>query len=184
MLIGCCHCESESEPSVPSESSESQSAGPATATRTGCFPDDERCLNNTAPVIFSFNVATVAGTKYECHANYVGDFSVFLKASPPTVCWIYESAEFVKVLGSLNLPCSDHASIRRYGISIQSIGGVNTRLTLSCGIVNGGFFVTLCAWTFNGPSLGINCVSSFTLTKVTTDTFGYPFPTTVVISPA
>lgn len=181
MLIGCCHCDRVLLPpseSIPPSISGS-SGGVETVTRSTCVPNDHRCADDTAPIAFGFTIPDLGGTP--CHVQHKGDFVVYL-ASNPAVCWPYYSVE-TPIIFPGPAPCSNMAPGNNMWALTIGISGSNIRVTLGLAAQISGFLSSLGTWVYTGGAYPVDCVTPFTLTKTSTDTTGFPLPTSVTVSP-
>jgi hypothetical protein len=181
MLLGCCHCGQTPSESTPPSQSSASSSGIIETIIGGCgtFPVLKRCLNKVAPARFSVAIPDPGGASAVCQPFYVGSFTLFFISNS---CFEYQSAELVKKLSGAT--CVDHSAARfRAGIGGAVFGG-NTQIALQALYHSGGFEVAIASYGLNAGAININCVNSFTLTKSSTDSLGFKFPNTVVITPS
>jgi hypothetical protein len=179
MLLGCCHC-GETPPSESTPSSPSSSGIIETITGgCGTFPVLKRCLNKVAPARFSVAIPDPGGASAVCQPFYVGSFGLFFIYNS---CFDYISSELVRQLSGAT--CVDYSSARfRLSIGGAVFGG-NTQFSLQALYRNAGFVVAIASYGLDAGGININCVNSFTLTKGSTDSLGFKFPNTVVITPS
>jgi len=174
MLIGCCHCGSESEPSVPSESfppSESSGPSPPQTIIGNCSPLANLCINDEAPLMYGINVSSVGGTA-PCRASYAGAFTLIYS---PSSCFTYRTAERAK---NQDAACADLAGTERWRLIIS--GGTNFGLQ---GLFQTlGFVSAAVSYSLAPGGSDINCVQSFTLNR-TAQAAGWTFPATLQITP-
>lgn len=164
--------------STPSESASESSAG--FTTTTGNCSSIVRCLNDTAPVVYMLTVADPGGGSGVCRAFYYGTFNLYVR---PVSCFTYDSSNRPKVNAG---GCADHTSQFMWLLTIS--GGVTNKpiFAVTGNLYNAGFLVAIV--TYRDPATGTydpapNCLQTFTLTKTSTDSLGYPFPTTCTIQP-
>ena len=177
MLIGCCHCESESEPPSESEPSSESSYAPPSQNIVACN-SPIRCINKLVPTRWRVEVScSGAGS---CVASYNGTFNVYYTVG---TCYSYRSIEVTKFDPS----CIDAlGNVPRFELEIGGGGAgpnfvVRARLT-----VIGGTFITgsLVDPHPSGVYAGAqNCMAIRTLTKNSIDSGGYNFGGTVTATP-
>jgi hypothetical protein len=179
MLLGCCHCGETPSESTSASVSQSQSSAAPIQTVTVPSCPAPRCLNDIAPIRYSFTVIDPGGASAVCQASYMGTFTVYHSGSS---CFSYLSAERPHKLSGAT--CVDHTTGERFALSIGgAVFGGNTQFSLQAVYNNGGFNVAIASYSLNAGAQDINCVSSFTLTKGSVDSLGFKFPTTITITP-
>jgi len=178
MLLGCCHCGEEppSESIPPSESSIQSSVDTIETVIGGCSPTLRRCLNDTVPLRFTFNVGKVGTPSAVCHPFYEGAFTLFYM---PGFCYQYETADRAKKLNGAT--CDDVAAETRWRLIIGA-GGSSTGFGLQGLFEIGGFITAIVNYSLSVIPGNINCVNSFTLNR-TSQAFTWGFPATLTISP-
>lgn len=178
MLLGCCHCESDSSSSssVSSSSVSSESSGPGTVIRPSCAP---RCIGNEAPLALSIAVTADPGTQNPCFtAHYLGSFALFI-TSNPTSCIPYYSVELAKKTPA----CSDVAAQVRWSAGIGLVyPGPITRIEIGGFAEISGFVSRVCLYRVSIGASPVNCVSSWTATRISTNSIGWPFATTMGVA--
>ena len=182
MLIGCCHCGSESTPpseSLPSESTPSSSSvGPPTIIVPGCDPPLGGCLGDEIPLVFGVTCTATTGSQNACFTSaYLGNH-VLLFVGGVTDCSPWESAARAKnATGCVDVSSSTRWSV---GMSITGPGSI-TRITCTALATIGGTFGSVAQYRLNIGSSPVNCVSSFILTRISTNLSGWPFATTIQV---
>lgn len=175
MLIGCCHCESESIPpseSVPpSESGSGSGVAPPQTIIGSCAPSANLCFDDIAPMMYGISVSSVGGTA-PCRASYAGSFTLLYV---PSSCFTYLTAERAK---NEDAACADVAGTARWRLIIS--GGTNFGLQ---GLYRSlGFDVAAVSYSLAPGGTNVDCVQSFTLNR-TAQAFGWSFPATMQITP-
>jgi hypothetical protein len=176
MLLGCCHCGETPSESTPSESA-SSNPPPPTVTVPSCTAP--RCFNDVAPLRYLLKLIDPGGSSAPCQSFYMGDFVVYHTANS---CFSYLASERPKQLSGAT--CVDSGSGNRFTLEISgAIFGGNTQFSVQAIYNNGGGNAAIANYFLNAGARDINCVNSFTLTKTTTDSLGFKFPTTLQIVP-
>lgn len=178
MLLGCCHC---GEYVPPSESStpSSESSGPQTIIVPGCDPPLGGCINDEVPLVFFFNIIPDSGTQNPCFASsYIGDVFVFFDGGP-TDCSPWRSSSRAK---NVNTGCLDIPAEPRWTIGLSKSGAL-TRITCNAQASIDGFLANVARYRLFIGTSPVNCVDSFTLTRISTNIVGWPFPSTLTVFP-
>lgn len=180
MLLGCCHCgETPPSESTPPSASQSQSSAAPIQTVTVPSCPAPRCLNDIAPIRYSFTVTDPGGASAVCQPAYMGTFTVYHSG---TSCFSYLAAERPRKLSGAT--CVDHTTGERFTLGIGgAVFGGNTQFSLQAVYNNGGSNIAIASYSLNAGAQDINCVGSFTLTKGSVDSLGFKFPTTITITP-
>ncbi len=175
MLLGCCHCAETPSDSTPSES---QSDGAIETVTVPSCPAP-RCFNDIAPLRFSVTLTDPGGATAPCQSSYMGTFVLYHVASS---CFSYVAAERPRKLSGAS--CIDHTSGERFTLNISgAIFGGNTLFSLQAIYNNSGSNISIADYSLNAGARDINCVNSFILTKTSSDSLGFKFPTTCLIVP-
>lgn len=176
MLIGCCHCGSDSEP--PSESEPpSVSDGPPSQEIPACN-GPIRCIDKLVPT--RWRIVVSCGGAGACVGSYNGTFSVYYIVG---TCYGYKSIEVTK----FDPTCIDAlGGIPRFTLDLSG-GGAGPNFAVRARLTNiSGTFITG-SWIDPHPG-GVytgaqDCMAPRTLTKNSTDSGGYNFGGTVTATP-
>lgn len=179
MLLGCCHCESSSSSSSSSASSSgSSSSGVPTIIVPGCDPPLGGCIGDEIPLSFGIDCTATTGSQNACFtSSYLGSHTA-LFVGGVTDCSPWETAARAKnATGCVDVPASTRWSV---GLSITGPGSL-TRITCTALATIGGVFGSVAQYRLTVGSSPINCVSTFTLTRTSTNPSGWPFATTIQV---
>jgi len=210
MLIGCCHCESESEPLVPSESEPPSESSVYAFSRTEDNCATGQCISEVFAtnyrITFAYSQTAICGPTYS-----VGSYIVRWKAAFSGInrcLWRSDETAINRVNFDCNATPPNQPLITLYTVndllSLPSPEGGNKRYLVRLWAQEAGadryiaYSSNLTNGVIGGPSSPIDCLSPFTLPLITSvfnrglferaitgvNSGGATIPLTVTVSPA